>query len=758
MISRNVTQQPEEARPPATPADRADASGAAGCPPPPLAADGEAKRGLMVVASPAPSLIGTSFPLEAEETVVGRDSAADVRAQDGGVSRRHFRLVQAADGGCVAHDLGSTNGTFVNGVRIRSAALSEGDRIQIGTGTEFIFGPLGVRAAGEIRLRQALAVAGAGAWTWEAESGRLSFSGGIAGDMGDAADCTEPPVEDLWPKVHEEDRAELAARLERSAQDGDRCRCECRIRRPDASTAWVAMTGEVYRDPGGAVRLAGTVMDITDRKHAELEMRRQSMLLDSLSDGVIAVDRQGTIIDWNARAEVMFGWSRAEVLGRSPGEMLLPPDREDDFTPAVLERARRGERFAEERNLRRKDGREVAIEVVAVPLRDPGGHQIACVAVLRDVDERRRMLAQLQVAERLAALGTLAAGVAHEINNPLAFIRANLSWVHSRLSQGAAVRDQGWSEVEAALADCEEGAERIRGIVQDLRTHAVPDPRATTGPVDVNSVLEFVLRVADAEVRHRARVFRDLQPVPKVHATQAQLGQVFLNLLVNAVESIPPCGAAENEIWVKTRVDPATGGVLVEISDTGSGIASQDLARIFDPFFTTKSGTGTGLGLFICHRIVTALGGTLGAESGPGAGSLFRVALPAAACPTLSVRLRRRVLFVGDEPRLGSSVQRSLASRYDVIVEADPLRALRRVAAGEQFDVALVDLDLPGLSETELHDRLREIAPALADRTVLLHGGGTDAASPNPGLPRLAKPFDLDRLAAVVDALMPAVR
>jgi PAS domain S-box-containing protein len=601
------------------------------------AVDGsEAALDLSVVSSPARALIGTTFPIRLGEMVIGRDPGTDVQAQDGGVSRRHFRLVRGADGRCAVHDLGSTNGTFVNGARVQSALLSPGDRIQIGNGTEFTF-ELAAKARGEdeIRLRQALAVAGGGAWSWEVESGRLSFSGGIAGHQLTSGDLTELPLHDFWSRVDEKDRAALTSRLEQSAREGGPCQMECRIRRPDGSTVWVAMAGEVYRDPDGATRIAGTALDVTDRKQAELEMHRQSVLLDALSDGVVAIDHRGTILDWNARAEAMFGWSRAEVLGRAPGQILLAPDREDDLTPAILERARQGERFAEERALRRRDGREIAIEVVAVPLRDPGGHQIACVAVLRDVDERRRMLAQLQVAERLAALGTLAAGVAHEINNPLAFMLANLSWVRGRLAGSDTARAQDWPEVDAALADCEQGSERIRAIVQALRTHAAPDPRDGSGPVDVNSVLDFVLRVADPELRHRARVSRKLEPVPPVYATQAQLGQVLLNLLVNAAESIPAGAASESEISVATRLDPVSGSVLVEIADTGSGIASQDLARIFDPFFTRKpEGSGTGLGLFICHRIVTALGGHISAESTPGAGSVFRVALPALPQPT----------------------------------------------------------------------------------------------------------------------------
>jgi len=728
---------------------------------PPTRRAGTEPPGLLVVTAPQPSLIGTFHGIGGEGIVVGRGTDVELRIDDGGISRRHLRISRNESGGFVAEDLGSTNGSYVNGVRVKSALLADGDRIQVGTGTEFLFGPRGTSPLEEVRLRQALAASGTGAWEWDAAAGALAMSGTVARERVDGAESTEPPQDELWQQLLAEDRVRLRERLEQLAAEGGGFELECRITRREGGDGWLALRGQAFRDAAGKVtRIAGTAVDVTRRRNAETEMRRQSLLLDSLSDGVVAISFDGTILDWNASAEAMFGWSKAEALGRRPGELLAPGSRMDVFTAEVLRRASRGERYAEERKLRRRDGTEISVEVVAVPLRDPEGQEVASVAVLRDVDERRRIAAQLQVAERLTSLGTLAAGVAHEINNPLAFIGANLSWARQRLAQVAQAIGPKWGDIESALTDCQEGAERIRTIVQDLKTYSAAEERTEAGPTDVNGVLEFALRMADNELRQRARLVRDLQPVPPVPGGHSRLGQVFLNLLVNAAQAIPAGRIGENEVRLRSRYDAAEERVVVEVEDTGAGIGAEDLARIFDPFFTTKPvGVGTGLGLFICHGIVTSLGGSIAVDSKPGAGTTFRVSLPVAIKPTLGVRsVRSRILFADDEPLLGPSVQRYLSGRHEVVAVADPREALRRVASGEHFDLALLDLAMPGMSGVELHDRIREVDPGLARRTVFVYGGALDEATAArleaANVPRVTKPFDLERLAALVEAML----
>ncbi|ATB30058.1 ATP-binding protein [Melittangium boletus] len=234
---------------------------------------------------------------------------------------------------------------------------------------------------------------------------------------------------------------------------------------------------------------------------------------------------------------------------------------------------------------------------------------------------------QLLSADRLASVGRLAAGVGHEINNPLAYILSNLRYVHQELGElTGAPSEEARQEMIAALAEASEGAERVRLIVQDLKTLSRPDEVAL-GPVNVADVVRSSAKMARHETRDKARLVEVCEGVPPVHANAARLGQVFLNLFINAAHAIAPGRVQDNEIRVHASLS-APGLVTVEVSDTGAGIPPEYLRRIFDPFFTTKPvGMGTGLGLSVCHRIITSLGGDIRVESAPGQGTRFFITL-----------------------------------------------------------------------------------------------------------------------------------
>jgi PAS domain S-box-containing protein len=717
------------------------------------AAQGAPRAGLLLVSAPRPMSIGAFFELSGAEVTVGRSPDATIRVEDPGLSRLHLRISRRPDGVYVAQDLGSTNGTFVKGVSVRSVPLVEGDRIQLGTATEFLFGARSEAAEEEIRLRQAVGAAGAGTWEWKAASGEISFAGGLARALGREPETTEPLAGDDWAYVHEDDRAPLRERLAAAVARGGAFDAECRLVGARGGL-WVAMAGEAFRDESGAtLRIAGTALDVTERKRAELELRRQSLLFDSISDAVVVVGLDGSILDWNAGAERTFGWSRAQALGRRPGA-LLDLAGDDRLTEAFVACGRGGGRVAEERTLRSRGGADVLCDVVAVPLRGDEPAALGCVVVLRDIGERRRLEARLQVTERLASLGTLAAGVAHEINNPLSYVASNLDYVASKLGELADVLGPHYPALEAALADSRTGAGRIREIVTNLTTFAGRGG-AGKGKVDPNAALEFALRVADSAVRHRARLVRELLPVPPVVGGEGALGQVFLNLLVNAAQAIPPGRASTSTITVRSRFDAARQRVVVEIADTGSGIAPEHLDHIFEPFFTTKPvGSGTGLGLFVCHGIVSALGGQIEVESAAGHGSTFRVSLPAvegepdsAGAPSL--------LVIDDEPLLGASLQRAFEGRFRVEAVTDPRAALDRIRAGERFDLVLVDLVMPDMTGREFMERLAEIAPAQARSAAFTTGGPVDEEArrftDEARAPLLEKPLELQRLADLVE-------
>ena len=239
----------------------------------------------------------------------------------------------------------------------------------------------------------------------------------------------------------------------------------------------------------------------------------------------------------------------------------------------------------------------------------------------QEAEQRARLEAELAQAQRLEALGQLAAGLAHEINNPLSFVMANLNHLQPSLQEG---------EFQEVRRDALVGCKRIQRLVQDVRLFARMGVGGARIPVDMSSVMADSLAMARYAIGPDIRVVTELRPVPAVLADTHCLGQVFLNLLVNAAQALQE-GPQAPCIRVATGVRPEDGWVWVEVQDNGRGIRPEHLDRIFEPFFTTKPvGVGTGLGLSICHGIISGLNGELTVESQPGQGATFRVLLPPA--------------------------------------------------------------------------------------------------------------------------------
>jgi signal transduction histidine kinase len=390
------------------------------------------------------------------------------------------------------------------------------------------------------------------------------------------------------------------------------------------------------------------------------------------------------------------------------------------------------------------------------------------VVSLRARADRDRLTAQLAQADRLAAMGTLAAGVAHEINNPLAYVMASHAFMGEALAVlRQRVADPVVGEVADALRDAREGAERVRQIVRDLRTFSRVDD-ARTGPVNLHPVLDSSLAMARSELKHRARVTKDFRPVPPVLANEGKLGQVFLNLLINAAQAIPPGQPGEHEIHLATFAD--AGRAVVEVTDSGPGVPPELRDRIFDPFFSTKRiGEGTGLGLSICRNIVSAAGGEISVHPPvTGRGATFRVTLPAAPAtsrpftpvpPTAVRRGRRgRVAVVDDEPAIRRAAERLLAPEHDVVSFEDARSVAERIRGGERFDAILCDILMPGMTGIDLHRALREIAPAQADAMIFITGGAftSEGRAFLDGVtnPVLEKPFDTPEVRRAIRALV----
>jgi signal transduction histidine kinase len=378
--------------------------------------------------------------------------------------------------------------------------------------------------------------------------------------------------------------------------------------------------------------------------------------------------------------------------------------------------------------------------------------------------ERRKMQEQLLISDRMASVGMLAAGVAHEINNPLAAVLANLDLAHQDVidlttdtSETPRVK-----ELLDELGEARDAAVRIRDIVRDLKLFSRSEDEKRNA-VDIERVLDSSLRMAWNEIRHRATLVKDYQPVPPVEANESRLGQVFLNLVVNAAQAIPEGRASSNTIRVATYLGPG-GRVVVEVGDTGSGMPRDVLKRLFTPFFTTKPvGVGTGLGLSICHRIVTALGGDITVESVVGRGSTFRVTLPPAplrreaTTPMIAIpapQRRARILVIDDEPSVLKAAGRILSGEHDVTTTNRAQDALAMFLAGERFEVILCDLMMPEMTGMELHAEMERLAPDQADKVVFLTGGAFTARAraflDQVKNLRFEKPFDATMLRSIV--------
>jgi len=408
----------------------------------------------------------------------------------------------------------------------------------------------------------------------------------------------------------------------------------------------------------------------------------------------------------------------------------------------------------------RADGTFVTIELFTAKELDFDG-MTSCVLVSHDVTEKRELQTKAQLADRMASIGTIAAGVAHEINNPLTYVVGNVRAIHEALSRTDAQTSR--EELAQLAAEAISGTERVEVIVRDLKTFSRAQTEAV-GPLDVCAILESAARMAVSEIRLRARFVQDFEDVPLAVGNAQRLGQVFLNLLINAAQAIPTGHVEENEIRVVAR--GVGDRVSIEVRDTGSGIAPEHLSRIFEPFFTTKPvGVGTGLGLAICHNIVSSMGGTITVESALGKGTTMRVVLPAASAvaprarsmhPSASPkRGPKRILVVDDEPLVAKALSRTLRGN-DVTVATNGAEALALIQA-QPFDLVFCDLMMPGMDGIELFER---VPPEVRGSFVFATGGVFTARAQQflATLPNrtLDKPFDsklVRKIVADLDAL-----
>jgi len=456
-------------------------------------------------------------------------------------------------------------------------------------------------------------------------------------------------------------------------------------------------------------------------------------VIDSVPTGVL-IHRRGRVLYANPSFCAALGFDPA---GRDVEDLVAADGRE--AIASVLapnaDAARRLPRV--EVPFRRADGAVVLLELApSQPVEFDGE---AGVLVGHDVTERREMQVKSQLADRMASIGTIAAGVAHEINNPLTYVIDNVR----RIGELASTASGGSrSELRELVGEAVSGLERVELIVRDLKMFSRADGDAVSA-VDVRDVIESTARIAASQIRSRAQLTLDLAEIPKTAGHPTRLGQVILNLLLNAAQAIPEGAPDRNRIDVVAR---SQGGVtVIEVKDTGSGIRPEHLTRIFEPF-------------------VTSMGGTVAVESRLGEGTTIRVTLPvttppAATPPAVEPRvvreaIRKRILVVDDEPLVARALQRALRA-HDVTVALGGREALD-VLRADAFDVIVCDLMMPGVSGIDLYEQL---PGELRRRFVFATGGAFNqraqqflAEVPNQ---RIDKPFDPKLVAKMVDEFQP---
>lgn len=511
--------------------------------------------------------------------------------------------------------------------------------------------------------------------------------------------------------------------------------------------------------------------------HASREFRR---LIDAFHDGVLVATERGIAYGNRALLELLGYGQLAELLRDPPRELVqrhVPGDQEAKTLRKLVSVIRSREihdRF--EATLGRVDGSELEAQVYFDSIEFEG--MPAVMVTLRDITESQAIQDKLRRAERMASIGTLAAGVAHEINNPLAYVTTNIAYCMERLRymdellEGRMIRLESPASLRAmftpmaqALTEAHQGTSRVATIVRDLRALTREDKEADA-VVDLPRALGAAVHMSESEVRFRSRLITDFEAGGSIWGNETRVVQIFLNLIVNAAQAFTDDDRDRNVVSVRAWTVGEES--IIEVEDNGPGIPEENIERIFDPFFTTKPvGVGTGLGLSICHGLVESMGGSLTVRSELNKGTIFRVTLrssqekaPASVRKGSSLRpdIRARVLIVDDEPLILRSVARLLRDQHDVETAQNGKEGLRMIREDGPFDLVVCDLMMPEMTGMELHQAVEADDPEVANRFVFLTGGAyTEQARhflAGVDNPKLDKPVQPNLLRSVVTSVL----
>jgi PAS domain S-box-containing protein len=470
--------------------------------------------------------------------------------------------------------------------------------------------------------------------------------------------------------------------------------------------------------------------------------------LRAIGDAAIVVDPEGRVNFMNGAAEELLEEREAGARGRPLADLvrLINENTRAPLPHPLPQALETGEVVRGPRNTALVTAdREWPVEYTIAPIQDGHGKVSGAVAVIKNLTEQRQAQQQIAVSDRLASLGVVAAGIAHEINNPLTYVLGNLEFLREELEHLSALaesKNQAPREARASLdtmnsllLDVQQGARHVARIVGDLGVFARHD--AGSKVCDVTDRMEWALRVSNSAIVRHARITRSFRPIPKAGVDEGRLGQVFLNLLLNAAYAMRETNRATNELTVTIEPDAAGAGshgsfIRIAIADTGSGMTEDVLRRIFEPFFTTKpSGDGTGLGLAVCQGLLTEMGGDISATSTAGKGTCFIVRVPVASERATREQQfgpepggsRARILVIDDDPTVLRVLRRMLGASHDVVTSRRAEGALRLIREQPEFDVIVCDVIMPEMDGVAFYREVSSTWPDLAQRIIFLSGG-----------------------------------
>ena len=619
----------------------------------------------------------------------------------------------------------------------------------------------------EFLLRESQVVASIGSYETDFHNGRW-----VSSEVLDRLFGIDPEydrtIQGWLDLVHPDDREAMDIYLKQEVigkrQKFDR---EYRIVRPnDNEVRWVHGMGKLEFDENGeTISMIGTIQDITDRRRAEEHIRQQAALIDIAPDAIIVRTIDDTILVWNQGAERMYGWSRNEAIGKK-GNTLFYKGKERMFELVKEELEKKGT-WEGELSHSTKDGRELTVQTRWTLMRNAQGVPESILSVNTDITQRKSLEAQFLRAQRLESVGTLAGGIAHDLNNVLGPVLLSLEVMRQKSDDPLMQR-----MINTIESSSKRGAELVKQVLTFAK--GVEGDRV---PVQIKYLIKEIQSIIQETFPKSISVNMDVtRDLWSVMGDGTQLHQVMMNLCVNARDAMPDGGrleiVAKNEVldeqYVGMHLEAKPGKyVVVSVNDSGIGMSAAVKARIFDPFYTTKeTGKGTGLGLSTVMSIVKSHKGFVNLYSEVGRGTSFKVYLPAGEQEEGQQKIEepqsaRRgngelILVVDDEEAIREITKTTLeAFGYSVVTASDGADAIGKFASQRnEFGLVLTDMIMPYMDGEAVIRALRRIEPDI--RVLLVSGLDQEShiAQEGKGIRFLHKPYTSKTLLESIESLL----